>query len=181
MSFPPATEMFQFAGFASTVAGRYRFRGGLPHSEISGSKGAPPSPELFAGCHVLRRLSVPRHPPNALTYRSRTSRSPCANTPRCRSHGNRTHTNTHGRATDVREQMSENREHAPGELPTLLASIARPVAASDNHGSRRPIRDARPHRRLPKPSSRCPRTRDQRTALKDQHKYRSETTASISK
>ena len=80
MSFPPATEMFQFAGFASTVAGRYRFRGGLPHSEISGSKGAPPSPELFAGCHVLRRLSVPRHPPNALTYRSRTSRSPCANT-----------------------------------------------------------------------------------------------------
>ncbi len=80
MSFPPATEMFQFAGFASTIAGRYRSRGGLPHSEIFGSQGAPPSPKLFAGCHVLRRLSVPRHPPNALTYRSRTSRSPCANT-----------------------------------------------------------------------------------------------------
>jgi hypothetical protein len=80
MSFPPATEMFQFAGFASTLAGRYRSRGGLPHSEIFGSQGAPPSPKLIAGCHVLHRLSVPRHPPNALTYRSRTFRSPCANT-----------------------------------------------------------------------------------------------------
>ena len=81
MSFPPATEMFQFAGFASTLfKGRYRLRGGFPHSEIFGSQGAPPSPKLFAGCHVLHRLSVPRHPPNALTYRSRTSRSPCANT-----------------------------------------------------------------------------------------------------
>ena len=80
MSFPPATEMFQFAGFASILADRYRSRGGLPHSEIFGSQGAPPSPKLIAGCHVLHRLSVPRHPPNALTYRSRTFRSPCANT-----------------------------------------------------------------------------------------------------
>ena len=40
--------------------------GGLPHSEIHGSKGARPSPRLFAACHVLHRLSVPRHPPNAL-------------------------------------------------------------------------------------------------------------------
>lgn len=39
---------------------------GLPHSEIFGSKIAPISPKLIAGCHVLHRLSVPRHPPNAL-------------------------------------------------------------------------------------------------------------------
>jgi hypothetical protein len=44
----------------------YPLRGGLPHSEISGSPGARPSPELFAACHVLHRLSVPRHPPDAL-------------------------------------------------------------------------------------------------------------------
>ena len=71
MSFPPATEMFQFAGFASTAygfSGRYPSRGGLPHSEIFGSQGAPPSPKLIAGCHVLHRLSVPRHPPNALPF-----------------------------------------------------------------------------------------------------------------
>ena len=40
--------------------------GGLPHSEIRGSTGARPSPRLFAACHVLHRLSVPRHPPDAL-------------------------------------------------------------------------------------------------------------------
>jgi hypothetical protein len=39
---------------------------GFPHSEIRGSKGARPSPRLIAACHVLHRLSVPRHPPNAL-------------------------------------------------------------------------------------------------------------------
>ncbi len=70
MSFPPATEMFQFAGFASHAYGfstGYRLRGGLPHSEIPGSTIARISPGLFAACHVLHRLSVPRHPPDALT------------------------------------------------------------------------------------------------------------------
>ncbi len=70
MSFPPASEIFQFAGFAPPAYGfsrRYRPKGGgLPHSEISGSTGARPSPELNAACHVLHRLSVPRHPPDAL-------------------------------------------------------------------------------------------------------------------
>ena len=69
MSFPPATEMFQFAGFASQTYGfsaRYRMRGGFPHSDIFGSKFARNSPKLFAACHVLHRLSAPRHPPNAL-------------------------------------------------------------------------------------------------------------------
>src|SRR5215813_11541986 len=39
---------------------------GFPHSEIFGSKCAGNSPELIAAYHVLHRLSVPRHPPNAL-------------------------------------------------------------------------------------------------------------------
>ena len=43
-------------------------RGGLPHSEISGLTPARGSPELIAACHVLHRLSVPRHPPNALIH-----------------------------------------------------------------------------------------------------------------
>ncbi len=69
MSFPPVTEMFQFAGFASHGYGftvRYRKCGGFPHSEIPGSKPARGSPGLIATCYVLHRLSVPRHPPNAL-------------------------------------------------------------------------------------------------------------------
>ena len=86
MSFPPGTEMFQFPGFASpklcihfrdnrptkprlTANGETRFNGeaGLPHSEIVGSKVAHTSPTLIAACHVLHRLCMPRHPPNALT------------------------------------------------------------------------------------------------------------------
>jgi hypothetical protein len=43
--------------------------GGLPHSEIPGSPIARISPGLFAACHVLHRLSVPRHPPDALASR----------------------------------------------------------------------------------------------------------------
>ena len=39
---------------------------GFPHSDISGSKSARDSPELFAACHVLLRLLAPRHPPRAL-------------------------------------------------------------------------------------------------------------------
>ena len=70
MSFPPATEMFQFAGFASPTyefSRRSPIREGLPHSEIQGSTIARISPWLIAACHVLHRLSVPRHPPNALS------------------------------------------------------------------------------------------------------------------
>ena len=84
MSFPPGTEMFQFPGFASCdlciqsqdtwlaplsdcPQGRQQqSSGGLPHSEISGSKPIPGSPLLIAGYHVLHRLLLPRHPPNAL-------------------------------------------------------------------------------------------------------------------
>ena len=40
--------------------------GGFPHSDISGSKPVPGSPKLNAGYHVLHRLLLPRHPPNAL-------------------------------------------------------------------------------------------------------------------
>ena len=40
---------------------------GLPHSDIFGSKRACRSPKHFAACHVLHRLSVPRHPPSTLS------------------------------------------------------------------------------------------------------------------
>jgi hypothetical protein len=71
ISSPPATEMFQFAGLPRPglciqpgVTGHTP--AGFPHSDISGSKSARDSPELFAACHVLLRLLAPRHPPRAL-------------------------------------------------------------------------------------------------------------------
>ena len=42
------------------------FSCGFPHSDIPGSMDMCSSPGLFAACHVLHRLSVPRHPPCAL-------------------------------------------------------------------------------------------------------------------
>ena len=41
--------------------------GGLPHSEIHGSRDICSSPWLIAACHVLLRLREPRHPPCALS------------------------------------------------------------------------------------------------------------------
>ena len=90
MSFPPGTEMFQFSGFASPKpilfslvipfpfnsetdcsASKLNGEGGLSHSEIVGSKLAHSSPTLIAACHVLHRLYMPRHSPDALTSRLR--------------------------------------------------------------------------------------------------------------
>src|ERR1700752_3552041 len=46
--------------------GMILIEGGLPHSEIRGSKLVRSSPRLIAAYHVLHRLSAPRHPPNTL-------------------------------------------------------------------------------------------------------------------
>jgi hypothetical protein len=48
--------------------------GGLPHSEIHGSKPVLGSPWLIAEYHVLHRLLLPRHPPNALLALDPTQR-----------------------------------------------------------------------------------------------------------
>src|SRR6056297_1963729 len=75
--------MFQFSGFAlkdlciqslstclctllTTEADNNIHSGGLPHSEIRGSKPILSSSRLIAEYHVLHRLLLPRHPPNAL-------------------------------------------------------------------------------------------------------------------
>ena len=49
---------------------------GLPHSETPGSQPACGSPRTIAACRVLRRLSVPRHPPCALISLGRISSGP---------------------------------------------------------------------------------------------------------
>ena len=59
MSFPRATEMFQFTRFASHTyefSVRYLLLGGFPHSEISGSKLICQLPEAY---RRLSRLSSP--------------------------------------------------------------------------------------------------------------------------
>src|SRR5205814_8107025 len=72
LSFPPATEMVHFPGFARARLWIHRavlgfYPSGFPHSEIPGSMPACGSPRLIAACHVLHRLLLPRHPPCALS------------------------------------------------------------------------------------------------------------------
>ena len=65
MSFPPGTEMFQFPGFASaSYVFRYGYpiRGGLPHSEIHGSKPASRLPAAY------RSVPRPSSPPRAKAF-----------------------------------------------------------------------------------------------------------------
>ena len=75
--------MFQFPGFAFITlciqvintcltplliaeSNNNKVSSGLPHSEIQGLAPITGSPWLIAGYHVLHRLLLPRHPPNAL-------------------------------------------------------------------------------------------------------------------
>ena len=68
LSLPAGTKMFQFPAFAPRIIrGDGIAPAGLPHSDICGSMGICPSPQLFAACHVLLRLREPRHPPCALS------------------------------------------------------------------------------------------------------------------
>ena len=62
---------FPFNSVTDCSIAKLNGEGGFPHSEIVGSKVAHTSPTLIAACHVLHRLCMPRHSPNALTSRLR--------------------------------------------------------------------------------------------------------------
>jgi hypothetical protein len=133
ISFPPVTEMFQFTGFASHGYGltmRYRRSGGFPHSEIPGSKPARGSPGLFAACYVLHRLSVPRHPPNALLALESIG-FPCT-----------------GVNLRPRARAAETRNTQPPDRPRRARSCGRPKRRSGS----RPLHDVKQRAR-----SRCAR------------------------
>src|SRR3979490_201240 len=86
--------------------------GGLPHSEIPGSTIARISPGLFAACHVLHRLSVPRHPPDALILR-------LSATPNGKHHPDI-------RKSDIRGQNHQMRQTSPSQKTLCAGSQARP-------------------------------------------------------
>ncbi len=69
ISFPPATEMFQFAGLASILTdGCHGFTmAGCPIRRSPDHSLFGSSPRLIAAYHVLHRLPSPRHPPHALS------------------------------------------------------------------------------------------------------------------
>src|SRR6202048_2862192 len=90
--------------------------GGLPHSEIPGSPSARISPGLFAACHVLHRLSVPRHPPDALASRLIIA-SPSPAMPH------------HRRAQGQTPCLPPQQRRAAVSMKTLLSDSPRPSSA----------------------------------------------------
>ena len=68
MSFPRATEMFQFTRFASyPYVFRIRYLSvGFPIRKSPDQSLIDSSPKLKAAFYFLHRLLMPRHPPNAL-------------------------------------------------------------------------------------------------------------------
>ncbi len=116
MSFPPGTEMFQFPGFASSTLWIHvndTLAGGLPHSDIHGSTPARGSPWLFAACHVLHRLLVPRHPPNALIMLEIACPGPKSRNSPC------TETILRRRSSVCSFRSSEEGKQAQGPLPAV--------------------------------------------------------------
>src|SRR5579883_3191788 len=91
--------------------------GGLPHSDISGSKNATVSPELFAGCHVLHRLLSPRHSPGALN----SLENPYAQTPQTFKWAASQHTRRYTRSL----RASAVKIHFPANATPLDAPLLR--------------------------------------------------------
>ena len=98
----------------------HQFEGGLPHSEIHGSKGARPSPQLIAACHVLHRLSSPRHPSNALCYLRFLSAM----------HGGDDASHPHGYLLDCIPSCPETAVGAAGEPSSTMSMKSPPANAN---------------------------------------------------
>ena len=63
VSVPRVPDVWLWIHHTTTEVCSARF----PHSEICGSRDICSSPQLIAAYHVFLRLSVPRHPPRALS------------------------------------------------------------------------------------------------------------------
>ena len=134
-------------------------RAGFPHSEICGSMGARASPQLFAACHVLHRLSVPRHPPNALLALDRfnPSRTDAKTGKLTRPLGKETGTGIHTPCATlyfsrIQRRCSHGSTHPDTKPGTLLkAPDLRPKRHARLKDSQ-PIHSVKKHRRLITPA-----------------------------
>ena len=150
--------------------------GGLPHSDIRGSTIARISPRLFAACHVLHRLLVPRHPPNALLTleiqsRPRHAQDPsthpagaCAGKPRTgqpalsTQHNQRAHEHLEPRSGPLASHKEKPRlrsdgydrgsAHAPPEPSSTVKHHARTGSGMIRPANRTGWRNPKPPRRV---------------------------------
>ena len=121
-------------------------RGGLPHSDTPGSKLARSSSGIFAACHVLHRLLVPRHPPDALLLLQQ-SNPPCTgptsarraakhdhNTPRHQTPPKRARPLTqHIRITNAPEPCNNHHVGQPIPIPQNQGGSQQASTGQTNH------------------------------------------------
>jgi hypothetical protein len=141
----------------------------LPHSEIPGSTIARISPGLFAACHVLHRLSVPRHPPDALTLRLSATPNGKDHDPDDRHQESGIRTTKRGKLSSQKtlhagsQARPFGRARSPATV-TQLASLRLSIntAPAPRKGGQRQIRVFSPRRRtkLPIPDIRSPASGD---------------------
>jgi hypothetical protein len=100
--------------------------GGLPHSDMHGSKRICRSPCLIAACHVLHRLLAPRHPSCALCSLINSSSSLRRRRRRC---GKLVITETPARGLN-REPRIQTRLSKKVVLTTLCVDVKEPASRS---------------------------------------------------
>ena len=181
MSFPPATEMFQFAGFASTLLGPIPLQAvGFPIRRSSDHRVLPPPRSFSQGatsfiasrCQGIHQMPLPiaREPldPHAPTHvpedRGQTSEDslPCPTRPYV---SQRDYSYEHTRSvTEDRRPTTEDRNTSPRPRPRRILHPSQTLNSIRQAPPWPPHLTGRPApRRLPKPSSHCPRTRGHRT------------------
>ena len=130
--------------------------GGLPHSDIHGSTPARGSPWLIAACHVLHRLLVPRHPPNALLLLNHPGHSPSNDQASPAMHRNHPRPKRrHGRSPSHSKPRSAHNSSTPLNAAATRPLSTRPAPA---RGQARSLGQTR-HGRIATDAPCRPRTR----------------------
>jgi hypothetical protein len=154
MSFPPATEMFQFAGFASILRSIPLARWVAPFGDLR-IIGCSPLPEAY------RRVPRPSSPLGAKA----STKCPYVRS-RTRPISMRRHTPRHEiievRIHTVRDRSGTrrptDRRTTPAALPDDSCISRKTRTASNNSRRVDPLKGRPARRRLPKPYSHCPRS-----------------------
>ena len=119
-------------------AAKLNGEGGFPHSEIVGSKLAHSSPTLIAACHVLHRLCMPRHSPNALTSHLRVHT-----------------TNDKPDRSEDRQDCANDADDCFHSQPVLINALIVMTFKSRRTASLQPIEPARHRLKNPFTMSKC--------------------------
>ncbi len=135
----------------------------MPHSDIHGSTPARGSPWLFAACHVLHRLLVPRHPPNALLMLEKFFVRAARHNSLARK--NTAHRQQNGRPLPTSVSSGNALPPCTGTIQTSGRSVTAGRLLSTTHGMRTAITSGRHSNACERQRHRSLAARSQKTRL----------------